>query len=354
MTDHSQLRDWLTPEFYQKGAFISDYQSDQVLLGKGGTFVLSEEEFSQEECPVFYMKDFFKDEYQAYRPESVIQCSLEDLKAVVKEQSEYKLEITETSNDDHHYPDDFISLKKAFNSKLKKVVLISGETFTVDDPLKAKMKFFARALLFGTGFPYGLWNETYGIVGATPEILFSLKNDELKTFALAGTAKLGLEEELLNSKKDRFEHDLVIQDIEEKLKPFTHSLKRDETEILNFREIIHLKTDIKAQFLPLGKLKALTTSMSPTAALGGYPKLEAMKFLKNTIYTQHHPNRFFGSAMGVTSKSFNQFMVMIRNIQWNEQSFVIESGGGIVPDSDMDKEMNEFRMKRNIIKKHYL
>jgi isochorismate synthase EntC len=34
---------------------------------------------------------------------------------------------------------------------------------------------------------YGFWNENEGIIGATPEILFDLKDGTLRTMALAGT-----------------------------------------------------------------------------------------------------------------------------------------------------------------------
>ncbi len=94
--------------------------------------------------------------------------------------------------------------------------------------------------------------------------------------------------------------------------------------------------------------------LSPTAALGGYPTLEAMNFLKETEYQKENPKRYFGSAFGYKSEKINQVLVAIRNVQWNPLKLWIESGGGVVSGSELENELNEVRLKRNIIKDHYL
>src|SRR5690606_20513453 len=117
----------------------------------------------------------------------------------------------------------------------------------------------------------------------------------LKTFALAGTAKIEDKEEFLNSRKDRHEHNLVIQDIEEKLRPFLNSIKTSETKLHPYKSIVHFKTDIEGELLSDVDFTKLTSILSPTAALGGYPKEASLNFLKTSQYGRKYPDRYFGS-----------------------------------------------------------
>jgi isochorismate synthase EntC len=345
-----ELGSWLSSTFFEKGAFLTDASSDEVILGKGGKIV---KEVSQTSEAAFYLKDFFTDQYQIYIPESWIRVSKATL-IEAAQSFESPIEIKEVTNQDSIYKQDFKTLKSAFGETLKKVVLVSREEFRVLDPLGAKKKFFIKSLLFGTGLPYGFWSEDYGVMGSTPELLFSSKEEKLKTFALAGTARKGEEEKLLRSQKDRQEHDLVIQDIKEKLTPFCSLVENDETMLTSYKEMIHLKTNIRATLNKEAEIIALASSLSPTAALGGYPKEEGLKFLKQTKYQLLYPERYFGSTFGLITQEIQQFIVSIRNIQWKKDVFVIESGGGVLPVSELEKELKEIELKRNTIKRHYL
>lgn len=345
-----ELGSWLSSPFFEKGAFLTDASSDEVILGKGGKIV---RKVSEASTPAFYLKDFFTDQYLVYLPESWIRVSKASL-IEAAQNFESQIEVKEILNQDGIYEEDFNSLKSAFSKTLKKVVLVSREEFKVQAPLAAKKNFFIKSLLFGTGLPYGFWFEDYGVMGSTPELLFSSRKRNLSTFALAGTARKGEEEELLKSKKDRQEHDLVIQDIKEKLTPFCSSVKTDQTRLTSYKEMIHLKTNISASLNKDADIIALASSLSPTAALGGYPKEEGLKFLEQTKYQALYPNRYFGSTFGLMTQEMQQFIVSIRNIQWRKDIFVIESGGGVLPASELEKELKEIELKRNTIKRHYL
>lgn len=346
----SEIGEWLDHTFFEKGAFLMTAFGDEVILAKGG---VTQDSDKESKYSSFYLKDFFTDEYKVYIPHSWLKVQKNELIEAARS-LESEIEITESMVQENSYKSDFSSLKDAFGEKLKKVVLVSREEFKVSDLLAARKNFFIKSLIFGTGLPYGIWFEDYGVMGSTPELLFSATGHELKTFALAGTARLGEEAELLNSKKDRLEHDLVIQDIQEKLAPFATHVNREETALTSYKEMIHLKTNISAQLKVDADFLALTSSLSPTAALGGYPNEEALEFLKHTRYQALYPKRYFGSAMGLISEDICQFIVSIRNIQWRKDVFMIESGGGVLPASELDKEMKEIELKRNTIKKHYL
>ncbi len=146
----------------------------------------------------------------------------------------------------------------------------------------------------------------------------------------------------------------MVQDISEKLNAFSDKIHVTETYTTEFKDIIHLKTDITAAVSEDTDIISLVSALSPTAALGGYPKKESMKFLRATRYTKKYPERSFGSAMGIVTRQESRFVVMIRNVQWKNDTFYIESGGGVVQGSELKKELNEIAWKRNVVKDHYL
>jgi isochorismate synthase EntC len=352
MNGPAHLKEFLDHRFFERGAFMKDYLSDTIVLGKGGEFkglpsVEQDETF-------FYLKDFYQDSYLAYHPEQIIQVTSAELLQATSSFEKSGNIVTSISQEDSLYERDFLKAKEAFNEELRKVVLVSREEFKLEDPRGGIRHFFAQALNFGTGLPYGIWSSDFGCVGSTPEILFALKRGELKTFALAGTMAKGMDEELLTSAKNLEEHRLVIRDISEKLSTIGNDLVIGETVLSPYKNLIHLKTNIEVKVsASLSPLK-ITSLLSPTAALGGYPQSKAMRFLSETGYRTRHPQRFFGSALGLNTVDIKQAIVVIRNIQWEGDTFIIESGGGIVEDSLLEKEIEEIRLKRESIKGHYL
>ncbi len=349
----SKLHQWFDSEFFKMGAFLTSVDGEIVTVGKGGA-VSYVSEFKHSHKPVFYLKDFFAHSYLAYTPATILECTKDELEEYLAELKTTKSHFSATDNDDDIYQKDFESLKAAFNQGLEKVVLVSRETYGTFEGEETIKRLFKKAFDLGTGIPYGFWHKDYGVIGSTPEPLYEVDFDELKTIALAGTAKVGQEKALLDSAKDRHEHNLVIKDIQEKLKPFAHDLKVHETVIHPFKNIIHLRTEIEALVDDSLDYTELTNALSPTEALGGYPQKTSLNFLKHSTYSGKYPERYFGSCFGLISEDTKEFVVSIRNIQWRKQFLFIESGGGVVAESDFKKELEEIHLKRETIRKHYL
>ncbi len=352
MSIPAHVRDFLDHKFFERGAFMKDYGSESIVLGKGGEF----RKLTSADTPetFFYLKDFYEDTYLAYFPSETLSLKASELTDLADSWDKKVNFVTAVENEDSLYENDFFRAKAAFGEDFHKVVLVSREEFQLNLAAEGRKHFFVRALNFGTGLPYGIWSEEFGCVGSTPEILFSHKDDQLATFALAGTMAKGQEKELLQSEKNLEEHRLVIKDLTEKLSTIGNDMSIGVTGLLPYKNIVHLKTNIKIRVpKDLSPLK-ITSLLSPTAALGGYPQTKALQFLTETDYGKRHPQRFFGSAFGLKSHDMNQALVTIRNIQWHGNTFVIESGGGVVPDSDLEKELEEIKMKRESIKGHYL
>jgi menaquinone-specific isochorismate synthase len=341
---------WFDSEFFSLGAFFTLHDSDSIVFAKGGS-IFEASEITKGNPTHFYLKDFYRPHYLAYSPHKTLTLNRKEAQSLFRRLPEIRID--SYLNDDDLYQKDFQKLKSKFGQELQKVVLISRESYEakIDQDLHSHL--ISQAFSFEAGTPYGMWNKDYGMIGSTPELLFKINKDSLETVALAGTAKLGEEAILLDSKKDRHEHDLVIQDITQKISPWATLITVGETGILPFKKMIHLKTAVNATLKEIN-LTQLTNKFSPTAALGGFPMQSALGFIQETFYGQKYPQRYFGSAFGLVSSETTEFVVAIRNVQWNQSSLFIESGGGVVQESELIKELEEIKLKRGTIKGHYL
>lgn len=340
--------EWGRQGFPDKGALCADAETGDILLGLGGEM---SHEAHVPQGPCFYLKDFYSERALVYRPETWIRTTRSELLKSLPHTDAPTFLMGAT--EDQTYEIDFARAQETFGDTLSKVVLVSRANFTADSS-KTIPHFLERALTFGVGMPYGFWGPDYGVMGSSPEVLFSLKGSKLSTFALAGTARAGEESALLTSKKDRLEHQLVIDDIQEKLKALGADVEVRETGLLQYKDIVHLKTDITGTLREDREVKTLLKALSPTAALGGYPMNSSLAFLRSTAYAQKFPQRYFGSAFGVIHRDLNQSLVSIRNIQWDRTGHWIESGGGVLATSTLESELREIRMKRETIRRHYL
>lgn len=346
----SKLHQWFDRDFLELGAFLTTSDDKYVFFGKGGELTPLMDFIPSSE-PIFYLKDFYENKYLAYRPGVVLKIEKTEVQKFISCWDFNSIEYRSMGCEEETYRQDFQKLKESFNENLQKVVLISRETYRGQLSILQLMR---KAFSFGTGMPYGMWFENEGMIGSTPELLYEVEGKKLKTFALAGTMKAGSEAELLASLKDRHEHNLVIQDIAEKLRPFTNKTEKGETYIHPYKALIHLRTNMESELKSEINFTELTNRFSPTAALGGYPMEASLAFLKETHYAQKFSPRNFGSAFGIISNDHKQFVVAIRNIQWKDLDLFIESGGGVVKESELQKELEEIALKRATIKNHYL
>jgi menaquinone-specific isochorismate synthase len=347
MPTSENLDSWIDDLFFSRGSFATLDNEKTVIFGKGGFF--SEKKISKHDTH-FYIKEFYHEKFYYYYPENLLKVERQTAEKFLEKYSHEKSQYVTTGNFDHLFEVDFKSLKEHLKNEFKKAVLVSAEKFETTTPLLVRKKAMAKSILSGIGSPYGIWDNELAIIGTTPEVLFERQGNSLETIALAGTGRIGEEKILLDSTKDRIEHDVVIQNIIEELSDFCESLEHDATHTCSFANMIHLKTPIKASLKQNVSNLDIINSLSPTAALGGYPKQEAKKFLQSTQYYEQFPKRFFGSVLGINHGETHRALVMIRNIQLNEDHILIETGAGIIKESIFENEINEINLKRTSVK----
>lgn len=343
--DLNTLNEFDIDQFMSFGGIISDPNSKNITLFIGKDDI-DPEQYSHVS---FGSLSFLGNLIRAYSVEKLIMTNKSDLieflRSKIQDPSKFKAQSVGSSDD--FYENDFHSSQEKFsNSSLQKCVLKSREYFDIDvtkDSNILKMIFFF--LQSPDGFLYGLWRDGKGHLGLTPETLVLCKNAQYSTMALAGTREKSKRDELLKDEKELIEHQLVIEDIKDKLSD--EKLNVSETKLMDYNNVTHLFTPISfhSNKSPLSIIKRLT----PTAALGGFPSQEAQSFLEKTNYHTKYGESFFGGTTFAQLEDQFISLVNIRNIQWDKDLFWIESGGGVVAQSVLEKERQEIQLKRKSI-----
>lgn len=202
---------------------------------------------------------------------------------------------------------------------------------------------------------YGFWSKGCGVLGASPELLYQCRDTNVQTMALAGTApKIDQQnnrinpEDLLKDPKERYEHQLVVEDIVGVLTGLG-SISVTETKILELPQLYHLLSRISLNLDNVVNKKELVKKLHPTAALAVSPRAYGFEWMK--ALPEQEGRGGFGGPFLIETPQEDVAIVAIRSIQWDEKGMRIGSGCGIVKDSILEKEWHELKHKRLSIKK---
>ncbi len=192
------------------------------------------------------------------------------------------------------------------------------------------------------------------LIGASPELLFRLRQGEMETFPLAGTAKRGVTEEedralaraLLNDPKEIAEHNMIVDlhrnDIG-RVAQFGTVKVRSLMDIKRFSHVQHISSEIVGIIAENEDMFSALASNFPAGTLTGAPKIEAMKVIDDLELDGRGP---YGGAVG--HFSFNgdcAFAIPIRTVFANGEEAYVQTCGGNVYDSNPEDEYEEIRRK---------
>jgi len=241
---------------------------------------------------------------------------------------------------------------------LAKAVPFASRTANVDFTAPQRAWLLSNALRTIRGealHAYGIWEANSGMVGTTPEALFAERIDAenrpgIWAMALAGT-RAHHAPSLLDDPKEVHEHRIVVQGIVERLSPMA-SVRVGETRELELPKLVHLLTPIEAFPHRRTDFAEWVAALHPTAAIGAWPKEVGWEWLQN------QPNAAlrgrYGAPFGIVPPSSGedaqgQCLVAIRNVQWEHGEARILAGGGIVAESQIEREWREFNAKMDSI-----
>lgn len=194
-------------------------------------------------------------------------------------------------------------------------------------------------------------SETY-LIGASPEMLISKRGKNIRLQPMAGTLPRSTDQhineqriqKLQQSPKDHYEHQVMIQDIRERLSPFCHTLNiPDKPEIIATPALMHLATPIHGELKdPSLSVLDLVEVVHPTPAVCGVPQDKARAFI-----TEHEPERglFAGTVGWCDTEGNGDWAVTIRCAECTGQHLKLFAGAGVVEGSVPEQECAETAAK---------
>lgn len=244
------------------------------------------------------------------------------------------------------------ALETIETTKLQKVVLARKTILNLDRSLPAASLLKASRDVNVSNFHFMLaLDEKHCFVGSTPERLFLRSGSEFYTEALAGTIGRGKDAEedlslatwLLNDSKNIYENRLVVDDITQRLTPYSDNLDVEQTpHLVRLRNVQHLKRDIEGKLTNGVSSSRLLDTLQPTAAIAGLPRDTAVDFI-----IQHEPfaRGWYSGSVGYLGHEQSEFCVAIRSALVVGDKIHLFAGAGIVPGSDAESEWKELDRK---------
>jgi anthranilate synthase component 1 len=196
------------------------------------------------------------------------------------------------------------------------------------------------------------------IVGSSPEMLIRVTKDYVETFPIAGTRPVvedqkkneELRHDLLKDEKELAEHtmlvDLARNDIGRVCK-FGTVRVNDLMTVKQFSHVQHIVSHVVGKLSNNYDAYDALKAVFPAGTVSGAPKVRAMEVIEELEPTFRGP---YAGALGYFS--FNgscDFAITIRSIFLNKNDAYLESGAGIVMDSDPEAEWLETEHKANAL-----
>ncbi len=233
--------------------------------------------------------------------------------------------------------------------ELRKLVLAVRQQLQLAQPLDP-LHLLAQLRQRQPGSCRFLWQQADGpaLLGASPERLLTVRQGQLRSDALAGTAPVGPNAgQLLHSDKDRREHELVVEAITEVLHHNGLTPRRPRhPRLARHGQLVHLHTPITAGLGDQQPL-AVAAALHPTPAVAGLPRREAMAALRSL---EPFERGYYAAPIGwIDSEGDTELRVAIRSGSLQGQRLELTAGAGLVPGSAVERELAEVALKLGVL-----
>ena len=239
------------------------------------------------------------------------------------------------------FSESFSKLRHLFKEGLRKGVLHRSTMFHIDGDISNLVE---RLFKVQGNHYQSIFHKNNQIwISVTPETLVKKEEERYQIDILAGTALKGEEDSLLNSEKDLSEHNMVLEQIKERLHGLELNFK-DAPEIKTFGPIIHLHNLVNFQSnLNSAEIFDL---IHPTPAVGILGNGYDHRILSSI---EKMPRDNYCGVLGIKDmlSGLEDIAVNIRCACYNKQNsnLIIYAGAGITPDSEESKEWQEMENK---------
>ncbi len=238
--------------------------------------------------------------------------------------------------------------KYIYNGDIIQAVL--SQRFEADIPYSPLAVYRASRMVNPSPYMFLLNCKDFSIVGASPEVCAKCEDRKVTVRPIAGTRVRGknqneddaLAKELLADPKERAEHimliDLARNDIGRIAE--TATVIVDELMIIEkYSHVMHIVSNVTGELRKDLSADSVMRATFPAGTLSGAPKVRAMQIISELEKEQRGP---YGGA--ITFYSFNGNLnsaITIRTAVLKDNKAYVQSGAGIVADSDPQKEYEE-------------
>jgi anthranilate synthase component 1 len=209
-----------------------------------------------------------------------------------------------------------------------------------------------RALRYVNPSPYlfFLKLEDLILIGSSPEVMVRLEEKSAELRPIAGTRRRGsseqedreLADELLNDPKERAEHIMLVDLGRNDLGRIAQigSVQVNQLMVVErYSHVMHLVSNIQAQLSEDKDCFDVLEATFPAGTLTGAPKIRAMEIIDELEPSVRGP---YGGAVGYFSYTGNMDLcITIRTIMVTDGKIFVQTGAGIVADSDPEAEYQE-------------
>jgi anthranilate synthase component 1 len=232
--------------------------------------------------------------------------------------------------------------------------IVPSQRFSM--PLKTEPFEIYRALRVINPSPYlfFLRCDDHVLLGSSPEILVRLEGRDISLRPIAGTSPRGRDEAedlaneraLLADPKELAEHvmlvDLGRNDVGRVAEIDT--VRVDAFQVIErYSHVMHIVSNVRGRLRPELDAIDLLRATFPAGTLTGAPKVRAMEIIEELEPTRRG---IYGGAVGYIDPRGNMDMcIAIRTLLVKDGRIHVQVGGGVVADSDPEREYEETEHK---------
>jgi menaquinone-specific isochorismate synthase len=228
----------------------------------------------------------------------------------------------------------------------RELLLRAPAAYEIAAVFGAMRELFPACFCFCCGTPEGAF------LAPSPELLIRRSGASASTVALAGSARRSADpavddhigERLLQSDKDRAEHEIVVRRIVRRLQAHAVWVEpASEPGLVKIANIQHLATPIHAQLADPRSAVELAGLLHPTPAIGGEPWPDAGRLIDEL---EGMDRGWYAGPIGwMDAAEDGEFCVGIRSALVRDREAHLFAGNGIVADSEPAAELAETEPK---------
>jgi anthranilate synthase component 1 len=196
------------------------------------------------------------------------------------------------------------------------------------------------------------------LMGSSPEVMVRLEGKQVELRPIAGTRRRGktqeedlaLEKDLLADEKEKAEHIMLVDLGRNDVGRISEVGSVKVTELMTverYSHVMHIVSNVQGALAPGKNAFDVFRATFPAGTVSGAPKIRAMEIIEEL---EPFRRGFYAGAVGYFSFLGNMdTCITIRSILIKDGKAYVQAGGGVVADSDPEKEYEETLHKARAI-----